>query len=98
MDFTDFEIDLNAKCSCGCMEGKRIHKIFRFDNGFGASVVATPRSAGFREGEFRILVIRFDSPRPDNSYCVEDEVIECADWNAVEADLSEISARAPRSG
>jgi hypothetical protein len=91
MDFANYEIDLNAKCACGCMEGKRIHKIYRFPNGFGASVVATPKSDGFKEGGFRILIIHFDSSPPDNSYGVEDEVIECQDWKEVEEGLVEIN-------
>lgn len=90
-------MDLNAKCTCGCMEGKRIHKIFRFPNGMGASVVATPKSEGFEEGAFRILVIRFNEPAPDNSYCVEDEVLECPDWGQVEEGLREIRSRSPSS-
>ncbi len=95
MDFAEYEIDLNAKCTCGCMEGKRIHKIYRFPSEVGASVVATPKSEGFERGGFRILVIHFDNPPPDNSYCVEDEVIECKDWNMVEGKLALLSARTP---
>ncbi len=95
MDFAEYEIDLNAKCTCGCMEGKRIHKIYRFPNEVGASVVATPKSEGFEQGGFRILVIHFDNPPPDNSYCVEDEVIECKDWNVVEGKLAQLLARSP---
>ncbi len=97
MDYSRYEIDLNAKCTCGCMEGKRIHKIYRFPNEVGASVVATPKSEGFTEGGFRILVIHFESPSPDNSYCVEDEVMECKDWNMVEDSLRELSSRSRES-
>ena len=93
MDFAKYEIDLNAKCTCGCMEGKRIHKIYRFPNEVGASVVATPKSEGFKEGGFRILIIHFENPAPDNSYCVEDEVMECDDWRKVEEGLLELSRR-----
>ena len=93
LDFARFEVDLNAKCTCGCMEGKRIHKIYRFPNGQGASVVATPKSDGFREGGFRILVIRFEASPPDHSCCVEDEVLECVDWAQVEVELLEIMGR-----
>jgi hypothetical protein len=95
VDYARFEIDLNAKCTCGCMEGKRIHKIYRFPNEVGASVVATPKSEGFEEGGFRILVIHFDNPPPDNSYCVDDEVIECKDWRMVEDRLLQLETRSP---
>jgi len=90
MDFAEYEVDLNAKCTCGCMEGKRVHKVYRFPNQYGASVVATPKSDGFKEGGFRILIIHFEFSPPDNSYCVEDEVIECEDWKGVEAALAGI--------
>jgi hypothetical protein len=93
VDFSNYEIDLNAKCTCGCMEGKRVHKIYRFPNEVGASVVATPKSKGFNEGGFRILVIHFDYPSPDNSYSVDNEVMECPDWGAVEAGLLELYSR-----
>lgn len=75
------------------MEGKRIHKIYRFPNEVGASVVATPKSEGFQEGGFRILVIHFDNPPPDNSYGVDDEVIECKDWRMVEDRLLQLETR-----
>lgn len=97
MDYSKYEIDLNARCTCGCMEGKRIHKIYRFPNEMGASVVATPKFEGFKEGGFRILVIHFENPPPDNSYCVEDEVIECKDWNMVEDSLDQLSVRSHES-
>jgi hypothetical protein len=95
VDYARFEIDLNAKCTCGCMEGKRIHKIYRFPNEVGASVVATPKSEGFEEGGFRILVIHFDNPPPYNSYSVDDEVIECKDWRMVEDRLLQLGTRSP---
>jgi hypothetical protein len=101
LDFAEYEIDLNAKCSCGCMEGKRIHKIYRFPNGYGASVVQTPHKAGFPEGGYRILIIHFDTDPPDNSYCVVDStpltegVLECTDWREVELGLGKIFSLAP---
>ncbi len=96
MDFQPFEIDLNAKCTCGCMEGKRIHKIYRFPNGYGASVVANPHSEGFRSGGFRLLVIHFETDPPENAYCVDrttsvtDDVLECPSWKDVEIGLARV--------
>ena len=43
MSYERYEIDLNAKCVCGCMEGNRLHKIYRFPNNYGASVVSGPK-------------------------------------------------------
>jgi len=96
MGFEEYEIDLNAKCTCGCMEGKRIHKIYRFPNGYGASVVANPHRQGFEAGGFRVLVIHFESDPPENAYCVErstsvtDDVLECTSWRDVESGLRRI--------
>ncbi len=92
MDFERFTIDLNAKCTCGCMEGKRVHKIYRFPNGFGASVVANPHSNGFLAGGYRLLIIHFESDPPENAYCVTDDVIECHSWDDVQAGLQKVFA------
>lgn len=96
MDFEPYTIDLNAKCTCGCMEGKRVHKIYRFPNGYGASVVASPKTGSFKEGGFRLLVIHFESGAPENEYCVDretpitDDALECADWSEVESGLKRV--------
>jgi hypothetical protein len=101
MDFEKYTIDLNAKCTCGCMEGKRIHKIYRFPNGYGASVVANPKKPGFETGGYRLLVIHFESGPPENAYCVDtstpitDDVLECREWMNVEEGLEKIMALAP---
>ena len=62
-----YEIDLNAKCVCGCMEGNRIHKIYRFPNDMGASVVSGPKGAS-GAGRYRMFVLRFLSDPPENSW------------------------------
>jgi len=96
LDYERYTIDLNAKCSCGCMEGKRVHKIYRFPNDYGASVVASPKLEGYKEGEFRVLVIHFESGPPENEYCVDrttpitNDALDCADWMAVEDSLARI--------
>jgi len=101
MDFERYTIDLNAKCTCGCMEGKRIHKIYRFPNGYGASVVANPKKKGFEAGGFRLLVIHFESGPPENAYCVDtstpitESVLECRDWDEVLLGLERILALGP---
>ena len=101
MDFERYTIDLNAKCTCGCMEGKRIHKIYRFPNGYGASVVANPKKKGFEAGGFRLLVIHFESGPPENAYRVDtstpitESVLECRDWDEVLLGLERILALGP---
>lgn len=42
-------------------------KIYRFDNGFGASVVHLPGSYGYSDGLSELAVIKFES-KGDNSY------------------------------
>ncbi len=89
-----YEIDLNAKCVCGCMEGNRVHKIYRFPNDMGASVVSGPKTTG--PVRFRMFVLRFLSDPPENSWEIAcdtpltQDVIECADWNEVEDHLDKI--------
>ncbi|HIJ00261.1 MAG TPA: hypothetical protein HA366_01860, partial [Candidatus Methanomethylophilaceae archaeon] len=60
MDLERFEVDLNARCVCGCMDGGRFHKIYRFDNGYGASVVSNPRKEGFESDGFQLMFLVFD--------------------------------------
>jgi hypothetical protein len=93
MDFEGYTIDLNAKCVCGCMEGDRIHKIYRFPNGYGASVVSSPKALKGAKPGFRMYVLHYDAPAPDHSYCIEkdtpvtDDFLDCRDWNEVEQKL-----------
>lgn len=96
MSYEQFEIDLNAKCVCGCMEGNRLHKIYRFPNNYGASVVSGPKQRTGSMGNFRMYVLRFESSPPDNCWelakdtPVTDDVVECDDWPQVEMSLSRV--------
>jgi hypothetical protein len=96
VDFEKYLVDLNAKCACGCMDGKRIHKIYRFPNGYGASVVTSPKARRIDDGGFRLLVIHFESDPPENAYCVDrttpvtDDVLECDSWPEVEKGLERV--------
>jgi hypothetical protein len=98
MSYESYEIDLNAKCVCGCMDGNRLHKIYRFPNNYGASVVSGPKQRTGNTGNFRMYVLRFESPPPDNCWeiatdtPVSDGVLECADWAQVEEYLSKVNA------
>ena len=89
MEFEEYLVDLNADCVCGCMDGDRFHKIFRFPNGYGASVVSNPKKAGFAEKGYRILLIRFSSPtdyKVVTAPVFDSSVLECETWeNAVES-------------
>ena len=87
MDFDPYVIDLNAKCPCGCMEGDRFHKIYRFPNDYGASVVSSPKGDAKKKGGYRMMVIHFDSPAPEHMWTLDDEnpifdsIVDCTDWN-----------------
>lgn len=76
------------------MEGDRFHNVYRFPNGYGASVVSKPKSSD--DQGFIILVIRFGTGRPDHEYEVDkstpltDDVILCEDWQTVEDVLGDI--------
>ena len=77
------------------MEGDRFHNVYRFPNGYGASVVSKPKSAHNTEG-FIVLVIRFETGLPDYEYEVDrttpltDDAISCNDWRSVEGVLEDI--------
>jgi hypothetical protein len=96
MGYEHYEIDLNAKCVCGCMEGNRLHKIYRFPNNYGASVVSGPKQKSGGVGNFRMYVLRFESSPPDNCWelakdtPVTDDVVECDDWAQVERSLTKV--------
>ena len=95
--FARYEIDLNAKCVCGCMEGDRVHKIYRFPNDYGASVVSGRKVDG-RVGQYRMFVLHFESPAPehcwevtsDNPVSAGTDTLECGDWDQVETVLQRI--------
>lgn len=100
-ELSRFEIDLNAKCVCGCMEGDRIHKIYRFPNDYGASVVSGRKEPDGKMGRYRMFVLRFDSPPPEHCWeiardtPITDDVLEAEDWDEIETILHRI-IRLPR--
>jgi len=83
MDFEEYVIDLNADCKCGCMYGDRFHKIYRFPNGLGASVIGLGKKIGSDERGYRILLIKFTG---DLDYIVvttpmfDSSILECDSW------------------
>lgn len=93
MEYEEFVVDLNADCKCGCMEGDRFHKIYRFPNGFGASVVNNPKMKGFDSEGYRVLIIRFS---PDGEYRVVNlmdfsrDELDCGSWDDVVRTLTRI--------
>ncbi|MBY4669629.1 hypothetical protein K6W12_03155 [Burkholderia multivorans] len=69
-------------------------KLYRFENGFGASVVQHEYSYGRDAGLWELAVIRFDGDEWHLEYGTEitDDVIGRLDWNEVEGLLSRINA------
>jgi hypothetical protein len=71
------------------MEGDRFHKVYRFPNDYGASVISSPKGEVERKGSYRIMMIHFDSPAPEHMWTLDDEnpifdaIIDCTDWNMV---------------
>ncbi len=93
MDLEQFEIDLNARCVCGCMEGGRFHKIYRFENGYGASVVSNPRIEGFEAQGYQMMFLEFDG---DEYEVVEIEgmgskIMNAGSWEHVLTTLFKLS-------
>ena len=68
MEYDEYKVDLNARCVCGCMEGDRIHDIYRFPNDYGASVVSAPKADRAARGTFRVYILRYETPAPEHSY------------------------------
>ena len=83
MEYEEYVVDLNADCKCGCMEGDRFHKIFRFPNGYGASVVNNPKLKGFGNEGYRVLTIHFTG---DEDFDIvempifDSDTIDCGSW------------------
>jgi len=96
LDFESFTVDLNARCVCGCMEGDRIHKIYRFPNDYGASVVSAPKAEVSARGTFRMYVLHYETPAPEHSYEIEkdtpitDDYLVCHGWEEVERNLKKV--------
>lgn len=69
-------------------------KLYRFENGFGASVVQHEFSYGGDAGLWELAVIRFDGDEWYLEYETEitDDVIGWLDWNEVDDLLSRINA------
>lgn len=93
MEFEKYIVDLNADCICGCMYGDRFHKIFRFQNGFGASIVSNPKKDGFAEKGYRVLLLKFSSAtdyKVVNIPMFDTETLECDTWDQAVAALKKI--------
>lgn len=101
MDFEQYIVDLNAKCVCGCMEGDRIHKIYRFPNDYGASIVSAPKADQGARGTFRLYILHYETPGPEHAYEIArdtpltNDFIVCRDWNDSMAWLAKIYALQP---
>lgn len=96
LDFDRYIVDLNAKCVCGCMEGDRIHNIYRFPNDYGASVVSAPRADKAAQGTFRVYVLHYETPAPEHAYEIDrdtpitDDYLVCRGWEEVEECLRRV--------
>lgn len=56
-------------------DDRRDHYIFRFENGYGASVVKSPASYGMEKDEWELAVLRFDNFDKERSYIAYDTPI-----------------------
>ncbi|MBP5395342.1 MAG: hypothetical protein J6Y18_05525 [Candidatus Methanomethylophilaceae archaeon] len=89
MEYDEYVVDLNADCTCGCMEGDRFHKIYHFPNDYGASVVNNPKLNGFNDEGFRVMPLVFESFEDYSTVKLPifgKNVVDCKSWEeAVEA-------------
>ena len=70
-----------------------MQKIYKFPNGYGASVVRTKYSYGGKKGLWELAVIKFDDCSWNLCYDtpITDDVIENLRWDEVEKYLEEIN-------
>lgn len=70
-----------------------IQKLFKFENGFGASVVKHDFSYGGKAGKWELAVIKWDGENFQLSYetHITNDVIGYLNWEDVEGLLVEIS-------
>lgn len=78
-------------------------RIYRFDNGYGASVVRFPGTYGYEDGLWELAVIRFVDDSMSKFYLVydtpiTDDVLGRLPEEEVERVLKEIEALEPRKG
>ena len=93
MEYEEYVVDLNADCKCGCMEGDRFHKIFRFPNGYGASVVNNPKLKGFNAEGYRVLPIVFTGGEDYEVVTLigfDSADLDCDSWEKAVATLTRI--------
>ncbi len=57
-DLERFRVDVGYCRSCLGMQGGREQKVYRFPNGFGASLISAPRLGG--PERWTIMALRFD--------------------------------------
>lgn len=71
-----------------------VQKLYRFDNGFGASVVRHKFSYGAEEGKWELAVIKFDGDNWDLTYETEvaDDVVGYLSESEAEEYLDQIAA------
>ncbi len=84
MEFDEYTIDLNADCKCGCMDAGRFHKIYRFPNDLGASVVGGRKRPGTEERSYRVMLLRFTGPESYENVEIDgfdSKVVDCDDWS-----------------
>lgn len=86
------------------MEGDRIHKIYRFPNDYGASVVSAPKADKEAAGTFRMYILHFESPAPEHAYEIDretpltDDFLVLRSWDTVEEWLRKVYELPPGSG
>ncbi len=94
MEFDEYMVDLNADCKCGCMDAGRFHKIYRFPNNLGASVVGN-RVKPNEERTYKVMLLKFSGPETYESVSVEgfdSRVIECQNWKITTDVLSKLKS------
>jgi hypothetical protein len=79
-DLKRFRVDVGYCKSCLGMQGGREQRVYRFPNGYGASLISAPRLGG--PERWTIMALRFDGDDYDTVEVPGIENGTTSDWNA----------------
>lgn len=63
MDLEEYRVDLGYCKACLGIQGGREQRIYRFPNGYGASLISSPRLGG--PAKWTLMALRFDGDEYD---------------------------------
>ncbi|HOE53026.1 MAG TPA: hypothetical protein PKO24_05280 [Methanomassiliicoccales archaeon] len=90
-DLERFRVDLGYCKACLGMQGGREQRIYRFPNGYGASLISAPRLGG--PPRWTVMALRFDGDEYEAVEVPEVTNGSTGDWSASVSALRKLMAR-----